>query len=151
MLRQPSGMVQVRARDSTVRQDSSQRHSRLERDREAPIMEMLKHLPFCKNPKVQNRVNLHQIIPGWFLPVRKSDSYQLAWWEQPANHQADSKEEVRHRRKVKPLHHTTLMYSTSNRNAGYLSESPRELWKHTIKSELSQTLYAIPHISTTSN
>lgn len=33
-------------------------------------MGMLKHLPFCKNPKVQDRVNLYQTNPGWLLPVR---------------------------------------------------------------------------------
>ena len=41
-----------------------------ESNREAPIMEMLNHLPFCKNPEVEDRLSHHQINPGWFLPVR---------------------------------------------------------------------------------
>lgn len=31
-------------------------------------MEML--LPVYKNPQAQDKVNHHQINPGWFLPVR---------------------------------------------------------------------------------
>lgn len=108
MPRKPSGMVQIRAKDSTVRQESSHRCSRLERDQEAPIMEMLKHLPFCKKPKVarqgKSAPDHSRLVPA----SEKSDSYQLPWRKQPASHQVDSKEEVRHRRRVKPIHHTTL-------------------------------------------
>lgn len=54
----------------TVLQNSSHRHSKLERDQEAPIMDMLNHLPFCKNPKLQDRVNHQHINPNCLLPVR---------------------------------------------------------------------------------
>lgn len=137
-----------RARDSTVRQDSSLRHSRLERAQEKPITEMLKTPALCKNRKVQDRVNLHQINPGWFLPVRSltvinyPDKSSLLIKLTPRR-KSDTGGELNQS--------TTHTVYTSHCTTGYVSGSPRELWKHTSKSKLTQTLYMIPQINATSN
>lgn len=62
------------------KQNSSCKHSRLERDQEAPIMVILNHWPFCKTPEVQDKGKSPADQSKLALASEKSDNYQLPWW-----------------------------------------------------------------------
>lgn len=110
-------------------------------------MGMLKHQPFCKNPKVQDRVNLYQINPDWFLPGRNLTVANCPDKCSLLIIKLTPRRKSLHRRRVKLTHHTTLFTPVSTTLAVY-QDHVENLEN---KSEFPQTLYLILQISTTSN